>query len=101
MKTGTFSPLSDVFLTIAKKHNLKNKMDASYACHIVNKLIHTIFTTKGKKNNATATDLKNGIISITVQSSIQAQEITLHKLEILSSLQEKGYDIKSMRIHIQ
>ena len=101
MKTGSFSPLSDVFLTIAKKHNLKNKMDASYACHIVNKLLYTIATTKGKKNNAIATDLKNGIISITVTSSIQAQEITLHKLEILTSLQEKGYNIKGVRIHMK
>jgi hypothetical protein len=49
---------------------------------------------------ARATALKKNCVYITVPSSAMAQEIILRKIDILSFLHQKGYDVTDIKTFI-
>jgi hypothetical protein len=100
MKVGSFTPLSDIVRKIAQKNKVTSQLKAAHICFLCNTFLQEIFKKQGKRNMARATALKKNCVYITVPSSAMAQEIILRKIDILSFLHQKGYDVTDIKTFI-
>ncbi len=80
--------LSDLTSKIAKSHDLKGEMDAAFVLEKMKKLIKSQWGEKGLKNLKPQKIIFNKIY-IKASNSAWAQEIQLHKHEIITQLNEE------------
>lgn len=95
-----FTSLNTVFQKVAAQKGLQPQLQKARACFTMDEILQEMLTRKGKKVYAKATDLKKDTMTITVQSSAQAQEVQLRSMELLSQLKSKGFEIKTLRIKL-
>ncbi len=95
-----FSPLQPLFAKKAAQQNVSATLQKAHVCFLMNRLLAEKITKKSKTAFAKATDLKNRTIIITVSSSGMAQEVMLHRTELLAELHTRGYTIQTIRTQL-
>lgn len=96
-----FSSFQSLFAKKAAQQNVSETLQRAHVCFLLDEMLHKIIPKRSKNSFAKATDLKNRTVTVTVSSSTMAQEVMLHKLELLEGLRQKGYQLESLRTRLQ
>ena len=93
----TFSHFLQPFQALAQKKGVARDLQKAQEQYTIRKVIQQVSAILPLQVEGSE---KTNILTITVKTSSQSQTLHLLQLEILSTLQQKGFNFKTIRIKI-